>query len=254
VNGAVLFLLGLVGQGKPRAPEVTGDHTLMTLLHLDSSAHRASKSVSRQLTALFARRWRSRYGDANYRYRDLAARPVPGTGEAYCDLGRRVERRGLGLAGPVDGLIQTAAEQHEWDLTRPLVDELLGSEVLLVGAPMYNYSVPAALKAWIDRISFPGVFASPADGSSLIVDLRVIVVTACGGSYGPGTGTEKRDFLTPYLRAYFAKQGVPMRNIEVVTADMTLAEIVPGRENLCPLAEDSLHRARDRLANLAESF
>jgi FMN-dependent NADH-azoreductase len=202
---------------------------------------------------LFAHRWRARHGDAGYRHRDLAGRPVAGIGEAYCELGRRVERCGLALAGPVDGLIETAAEQHEWDLTRPLVAELLRSEILLVGAPMYNYSAPAALKAWIDRISFPGIFLDPVDGSSLLAGLRVIIVTACGGSYRPATAAEERDFLRPYLRAYFARQGVPTGNIEIVTADMTLAGIVPGRENLRPLAADSLALARARLVDLAGS-
>lgn len=224
----------------------------LSLLHLDSSAHRTSESISRQLTALFARQWQARHGDNDYRYRDLAARPVAPIGPAYCALGRRVERRGLACPDPIRDLVTTADEQHEWDLTRHLVDELSASDVLVVGAPMYNYSAPAALKAWIDRISFPGVFTSGLDGSSLLAGLRVVVVTSCGGAYGPGTRAQERDFLTPYLRAYFGKQGVPPANIEIVTADMTLAGIVPGREHLQPLAADSLASARQRLGDLAE--
>lgn len=225
----------------------------MSLLHLDSSAHRTSESVSRQLTETFARRWRARHGEVGYRYRDLAAQPVALIGDAYCKLGRRVERCGIALAGPVEGLIETADEHHEWALTRQLVDELLASDVLLIGAPMYNYSAPAALKAWIDRISFPGVFTDTVDGSSLLAHLQVVVVTSCGGAYGPGTGAEQRDFLVPYLRAYFSKQGVPTANIDVVTADMTLAGIVPGREHLRPVAARTLVRARHRLVGLAEA-
>ncbi|QFU94023.1 hypothetical protein [Amycolatopsis sp. YIM 10] len=92
-----------------------------------------------------------------------------------------------------------------------------------------------------------------AGGSPLLAGLRVVVVTACGGAYGPGTNAESRDFLTPYLRSYFGKQGVPTANIEIVTADMTLASLVPGREHLKPAAAASLAAARNRLIRLAES-
>ncbi|MBN6036288.1 NAD(P)H-dependent oxidoreductase [Amycolatopsis sp. 195334CR] len=203
---------------------------------MDSSAHRAAESTSRQLTAEFARRWLARHRGAGYRYRDLAAEPVAPIGAAYCALGRRVEQHGM---APAEGLIETAAERREWALTRELVDELLASDVLLIGAPMYNYSAPAALKAWIDRVSFPGVLE--------LADLRVVVVTACGGAYE----TSERDFLTPYLRAYFGKQGVV--NLEIVTADRTLAWLVPGREPDRPAAAESLAAARARLIHLADT-
>lgn len=60
---------------------------MTSLLHLDSSAHRSEESVSRQLTALFAHTWRTAHGPAGYRYRDLAADPVPPLDTAY-SLGR----------------------------------------------------------------------------------------------------------------------------------------------------------------------
>lgn len=116
---------------------------------------------------------------------------------------------------------------------------------------MYNYGAPAALKAWIDRIGFPACSPTPADGSSLLRSLQVVVVTACDGAYGPGTGARSRDFLTPYLRAWFAKQGVPPANVEVVTADLTMAGIVPGREHLRPLAARRLADAHARVTTLA---
>lgn len=130
---------------------------MASLLHLDSSANRSEESVSRQLTALFAETWRALHGSAGYRYRDLAADPVPPLSSAYCALGRRVEREGLFPRVRVVELAETPAERHEWALTLPLITEVLAARTVLVGAPMYNYSVPAALKGWIDRVSFPGV-------------------------------------------------------------------------------------------------
>ncbi|MGI5128790.1 FMN-dependent NADH-azoreductase [Pseudonocardia sp. CA-107938] len=220
----------------------------MHLLHLDSSAH-PTESVSRRLTALFAGAWRAGHGDATTTYRDLVATPVAPITEAYCTLGRRVESRAA-TTGPVEDLIRTPDEQREWDLTRALADELVAADVLLLGAPMYNYATPAALKAWIDRISFPGAFTD-VDGASLLAGLRVVVVTSCGGAYGPGTDATDRDFLTPYLRAYFTRHGVAPDDIEIVTADRTLAALVPGREHQRPAAARSLAAARARLLALA---
>ncbi len=220
------------------------------LLHLDSSAHRAAESVSRRLTDLFARTWRAGNDRAEYHHRDLVADPVPPIGPAYCALGRRVEQHGVPAPVRYDELIETEDERREWDLTRALVDEVRGSDVLLLGAPMYNFAVPAALKAWIDRITFPGVFTG-ADGSSSLADLRVVVVTSRGGAYGPGSGAEDLDFLAPYLRSWLTKQGVAARNIEIVVADRTLAEIVPGYEQARPAAARSLAAAHERLGVLA---
>ena len=84
-----------------------------------------------------------------------------------------------------------------------LITELLTADTVLLGTPMYNFSVPASLKAWIYRSTFPGAFTDPESGDRLLCDTRVVVVTARGGSYGPGTPREGFDFQMPYLRAYF---------------------------------------------------
>jgi FMN-dependent NADH-azoreductase len=96
---------------------------------------------------LFANTWRALHGSAGYRYRDLAADPVPSLNTAYCTLGRRVERHGLVPPARVAALVESPTEKREWALTRPLITELLAADTVLIGAPMYNFSVPAALKA-----------------------------------------------------------------------------------------------------------
>lgn len=76
------------------------------LLHLDAGANRSPESVSRRLTALFADTWRATHRRGTYRYRDLAADPVPPVDTAYCALGRRVERHGpvpASRASPTSG-------------------------------------------------------------------------------------------------------------------------------------------------------
>ncbi|WP_328826785.1 NAD(P)H-dependent oxidoreductase [Streptomyces sp. NBC_00252] len=221
------------------------------LLHIDSSADPTADSVTRQLTEGFARAWRTAHGAADHRHRDLLTDPVAPLGPAYTTLGRRVEREGFVPPAKVPALIETAAERHEWALTLPLITELLGADTLLLGVPMYNFSVPAPLKAWIDRVTFPGALTDPDTGESLLRHTRVIAVMARGGGYGPGTPREHFDFQTPYLRAYFGNLGVPPENLHLVAAELTRVDVLPQLAGLEGLAAASLDRARAELTELA---
>ena len=229
---------------------------MTTMLHLDASANHgvdglAGESVSRQLSALHADIWRARHGGDGYRYRDLAATPVPPLTAAYCALGRRVERHGLVALDKVAAFVESAAEEREWALTRPLIEEVRAAGTLLIGTPMYNLSVPAALKVWIDRVTFPGAFIDPDTGDSLLVAMRVVIVAARGGSYGLGSPGEGMDFQVPYLRAYFRKQGVAEPHIHAVAAELTVAGMIPAMAGLRSTAEESLIQARKDLLALA---
>ncbi|MDV9177967.1 NAD(P)H-dependent oxidoreductase [Streptomyces sp. W16] len=217
------------------------------LLHIDSSADTTADSVTRQLTEGFARTHRT----ADHRHRDLSAAPVPPITPAYTTLGRRVEREGIVPPAKVPALIESAAEQREWDLTRPYVTELLAADTVLLGVPMYNLSVPATLKAWIDRVTFPGALTDPDTGKSLLRDTRVVVVMARGGGYGPGTPREHFDFQTPYLKAYFGNLGVPPEHLHLVAAELTRVDVLPRLAGLEDVAAASLARARATLTALA---
>lgn len=221
------------------------------LLHIDSSADPTADSVTRRLTESFARAWRTAHGTAEHRHRDLTADPVAPLGPAYTALGRRVEREGFVLPAKVPALIETADERREWALTVPLITELLGADTLLLGVPMYNFSVPAPLKAWIDRVTFPGALTDPDTGESLLRDTRVIAVMARGGGYGPGTPREHFDFQTPYLRAYFGNLGVPPEHLHLVAAELTRVDVMPQLAGLEGLAAASLDRALAVLTELA---
>ncbi|MGI5351931.1 FMN-dependent NADH-azoreductase [Streptomyces sp. CA-250714] len=155
-----------------------------SLLHIDASVSPAGESVSRRLTALFADTWRARHGTTGYHYRDLAADPVPQVTAAYARFGYWVERHGTVPVDRVAALVRDVADERVWRTTRPLVEEVLAADVLLLGVPMYNLTVPAALMAWIDRISFPGALLDPATGLSRLRDKHVVVISARGG-YGP---------------------------------------------------------------------
>jgi FMN-dependent NADH-azoreductase len=211
-----------------------------SLLHLDSSP--SSDSVSKHLTSLYADTWRERHGAAGYRYRDVAADPVPPVGPAYCALRGRLEGQGPVPVRGVAALAANAAEEREWALTRPLVAELLAADTVLLGVPVHNLSIPASLKAWIDRVTVPGVFTDPATEESLLRDTEVVVVTARGGRRGD-------DFLEPFLRAYFGGLGVA--DVRFVHTELTRAPDVPRPSRFQALGTESLAAARAAVVELA---
>ncbi|MFG2903698.1 NAD(P)H-dependent oxidoreductase [Kitasatospora sp. NPDC048286] len=228
--------------------------TAATLLHLDSSIS-PSGSVSRALTARFADAWRARHGAAvRHRHRDLAADPVPPVGAAFDALGRRVERKGILPLDDISRLAEGPDEVREWGRSRPLIEELRAADTLLVGSPMYNYTVSTGLKAWIDRVTFPGVHHDPETGEPLLRETRVVVVAVRGGGYGPGTPRAHCDFQVPYLRAYFDRIGIAPENLHVVTAELTRAADIPALNALRPLAAESLAAAEAALDELAATL
>ena len=156
----------------------------MKLLHIDSSASR-SESASRELTAAIVARWCEQHPDGRVIRLDLDADPLPH----------------LTAATLVN---QSSAEAAR---AESALAEFLAAEILVIGVPMYNFSIPSTLKAWIDRISVPGrTFSYSASGiTGLAGGKRVIVVLSTGGFYAadvPG------DFVEPYLRFMFGFLGI----------------------------------------------
>jgi FMN-dependent NADH-azoreductase len=156
----------------------------MNLLHVDSSIL-GDASASRQLTRAIVERLKSQEPGLRVTYRDLAADPLPHysaeslTGEAPAAAGR-----------------DAAA-----------LEEFLAADVIVIGAPLYNFSLPSQLKAWIDRISIKGrTFRyGPQGPQGLAGGRRVIVALSRGGVYAPGAGTE---FGESYLKFLFGFLGI----------------------------------------------
>src|SRR4051812_37819651 len=171
-----------------------------SLLHIDSSPR--PDSVTRQITAQFAASWRAaRPGEASYTYRDLAAEPVPHIDAEQVAVMHRVESAGLrDLAAARDAAL-TPAEKASWAVAWELIDEVLAADTVVIGAPMHNFSLPSTFKAWFDRLIVAPLIVDPETGKGPLSGRRVVVVTARGGAYGPGTPREGFDFQEPYLRA-----------------------------------------------------
>jgi FMN-dependent NADH-azoreductase len=156
----------------------------MNVLHLDSSIL-GDASASRELTRAIVERLRAEEPALQVTYHDLAADPLP----HYS----------------ADSLTGQAPEVSARDAAA--LDEFLAADVIVIGAPLYNFALPTQLKAWIDRISIKGkTFRyGPQGPEGLAGGRRVIVALSRGGVYESGAGTE---FGESYLRFLFAFLGI----------------------------------------------
>jgi len=189
------------------------------LLHLDSAAS-LKNSRSREITATFADAWRARGSEYSVTYRDLHRDPLPHLADAVLHWPPRLRPEGAAAADPA---ALAAAEE----LQDELVGELLGADVLLVGAPLYNYSVPSSLKTWIDHVHIPGRTAPFVDAPTQPMAGRpAVVVSSRGASYDAGSPTEGWDHAVPVLELIL---GTALgMTVEVITTSLTLAETVPA--------------------------
>jgi FMN-dependent NADH-azoreductase len=162
---------------------------MTTLLHLDASA--GCRSISCEVSAAFAHAWRAQHPDGGYVCRDLATDPVPFIDEAWTELCDAVLTQGSTDLERIAGLVRTPAQASAWDIVEPLLTELRAADVVLIGTPMYNYSIPAALKAWLDQVTFPRMSLAPR---------RFVVAAARGGAYCDGAPKAAFDYQQRYLR------------------------------------------------------
>lgn len=163
------------------------------ILHLDSSP-RGERSISRALTNQFIDLWKQIHSNNAITYRDLGRHPVPPIDEAWI----------AAAFSPPDQL--TPVLEAALMISDELIDELLRANLYVFGIPMYNYSIPANFKAYIDQIvRVRRTFIIGADGyEGLLNDKKAVVITTRGGSYAG----EPLDFQEPYLRAVFDFIGI----------------------------------------------
>jgi FMN-dependent NADH-azoreductase len=166
------------------------------LLHINSSV-RTSGSVSRQLTAEFIEKWRAAHPEFQIVERDLASQPVP-----------HITEQTIGAYfTPVEN--RSAEQAEAVKLSDQLVAELIAADVIVIGAPMYNFSVSSSLKAWIDHIARAGLtFKYTESGPvGLLGGKKVFVFTSRGGVYSEGPA-KPMDFHETYLRGVLGFVGL----------------------------------------------
>lgn len=165
----------------------------MKILHIDSSIL-GDNSASRVLSKEIASRLTAQYPEAEVKYLDLAAAALP-----------HLSGRSLAQLDPQESALNAQA-----------LDDFLTADVIVIGAPMYNFSIPSQLKAWIDRVVVAGktFHYTQAGPEGLAKGKRVLVGLARGNVYGPGSPAE---FAESYLKHVFGFIGVS--DVEFIRAE-----------------------------------
>ena len=175
----------------------------MKLLHIDSSIL-GDNSASRQLSSQVTKAWQAAEPSAVVTYRDLAA-----------DAISHFSSTTLVAAGTTAEL-RNAAQQHEAELSATTLAEFIAADAIVVAAPMYNFTVPTQLKAWIDRVAVAGqTFRyTEAGPEGLCGNKKVIIVSTAGGLHaGQASGAAHEG----YLNLLFGFLGIT--DIEIVRAE-----------------------------------
>lgn len=220
-----------------------------SLLHIDSSPRRGS--VSRQLSGEFAEVWRKANPEGSYVYRDLAANPVPHVDHPQIEVMHRLETEGIRDLDEARDAARTPEEKASWAITWPLITEVLAADVLLLGVPMYNFSVPSTFKAWFDRLLIAPLIADPATGEGPLSGKKVVVTSARGGAYGAGTPRAGFDYQEPYLKAALGMVGLAT-DLTFMHAELTKSAHVPRLAQFKELAATSYQTAIEAVRTHAE--
>jgi FMN-dependent NADH-azoreductase len=167
---------------------------MKNILHIDCSPR--PESHSRQLSGAIVKKILEVAPGASISRRDFAAVPLP---HAAPDYATSLSSPAT-LAAPLKGSL---------DLSEMLIQEVEAADVIVIGTPMHNLTVPSVLKAWIDQILRAGrTFKStPAGKVGMLRDRPVFIGIASGGVF-TGDRANQPDFLTPYLAAVLGSIGL----------------------------------------------
>jgi len=180
-----------------------------SLLHLDSSLRRSgqSGSASREFTAQFAAAWQKKFPGERIVYRDFGVAPLPHLSSTYIEGSYKEETE------------RTSDEQAAARLAEEAVAELLAVDHILIGAPMYNFTVPSSIKTWVDHIVKAGTTFrfGPHGPEGLVTGKKVCVISPRGGDYSEGSWFATADMVGPWLRNILGFLG--MTEVTVINAE-----------------------------------
>ncbi|CAH0159667.1 FMN-dependent NADH-azoreductase 1 [Pseudomonas sp. Bi123] len=197
----------------------------MKLLHIDSSIL-GDNSASRQLSGEVVKAWQAAEPGVVVTYRDLAADAISHFSAATL------------VAAGTAAELRNAAQQHEADLSAQALAEFLAADAVVIAAPMYNFTIPTQLKAWIDRIAVAGqTFRyTEAGPEGLCGGKKVVIVSTAGGLHaGQPTGTAHEEYLKvmfgflgitdiEFVRAHGLAYGDEVRNKAMSDAQAQISE------------------------------
>lgn len=206
------------------------------LLHIDSSAD-LDGSRTRAMSRAFTDAWTTQGSDHTVTHRDLHQDPLPHLPHVGLHWAPRLRSE------PTAPPAQAEALQQE------LLEELFSADVLLVGAPMYNYSLPSSLKAWIDHIHVLGTTASFDEPSQPLAGRPAVVVASQGMAYDEGLPTAGQDHAVPVLELILG-EALGM-SLTVLTSRYAVAHRIADMDALAAQGESEFHEALRAAAALA---
>ncbi|MEU9975939.1 NAD(P)H-dependent oxidoreductase [Streptomyces sp. NPDC051014] len=210
---------------------------MATLLHIDSSLLPGGASASRAVTEAFRAAWQEQHPGGTVVYRDLAADPVPHiTADSH-------------TAGFADPDAHTPGQAAAFAERVRLIEELEQADAILIGAPMYNFTIPSTLKAWLDNVI---LFGRTGGENPSAKGTPVTVVASRGGSYAPGTPRESFEYVQNYLEAVLS--GALGLEVDFIVPELTMAPQNPAMAELVPLYEASRDRALQDAAAKAKDL
>ncbi len=176
----------------------------MNILHIDASASDAATSYSRRLSADLVEKLKAANPGVSVVYRDVAVDRLP-----HVDM---TIRQAWVPEGEKDAALTDTATR-----SKALVDELMAADVVVIGSPMYNFTVPSTLKAWIDHIAIAGqTFQYTSSGPEGLLKCKAYLALSSGGVYSQGPFAAL-EHLATYLTAILGFLGIS--DVEVVRAE-----------------------------------
>jgi FMN-dependent NADH-azoreductase len=205
-----------------------------TLLSLEVSP-RGERSISRALGTRFLRHWKRNHPDGRVITRDLNASRIPYMDNDWI----------TGVYAPPE-VERTVEMKQALALSAELIAELQAADVVLISTPMYNFTIPAVLKSWIDYVIRPGFTFRLAPGwPAMLENKKATLIVVSRDSYTRGEPSEAADLVSPVLRQALGFMGI--KDIEVVRAGGSLA-VNLGKVRL----EDHLARYESAIATAAK--
>jgi FMN-dependent NADH-azoreductase len=180
-----------------------------TLLAIGVSP-RYEQSVSRKLTSLFVQKWRAAHPAGRIVDRDLIKTHLP-----FVDL----PWIGGAYGPPEQHSPQSAAAIK---ISNDLIAELQSADHIVIGSPIYNFSIPAVMKAYIDHVVRVGVTVSP-DNVGLLTGKKATIILASGGDFSPGSPVEKYNQASGYLRQVLGFIGIT--DLDIILAGRARAGV-----------------------------
>jgi len=186
---------------------------LKKLLVINASA-RTAHSYSRSLTEVFVNHWSQRHTNIAIAHRDLGNESIAHINEEWITAG---------FTPPAD---RTLEQQVILGTSDAYINELRDADVIVLGTPMYNWSIPSTLKAYIDQVlrlneTFSVNFRNPTNPYiGLLQNKKVVMLVARGGGgYEPDQANEHLNYQTTYLKTIFKMMGI--EQVHVISIDGT---------------------------------